>query len=60
MAPDGCTLLVNIQHPGETPGDVSDPADPTAFSRWPDAARDGRPRSATVAVRRRDGGWVGS
>jgi uncharacterized protein len=60
MAPDGRTMFVNIQHPGETPSDRSDPAEPGKFSRWPDFAPGGRPRSATVVIRRRDGGLVGT
>jgi secreted PhoX family phosphatase len=60
MTPDGRTMFVNIQHPGETPGDRSDPARPTAFSSWPDHRADGRPRSATVAIRKRDGGVIGT
>ena len=56
--PDGRTMFVNIQHPGETPGEISDPANPTRFSSWPDGGA--RPRSATVAIRRRDGGIVGT
>jgi secreted PhoX family phosphatase len=58
--PDNRTAFVNIQHPGETPGDRSDPAWPNRFSNWPDYAPDGRPRSATVAIRRKDGGIVGT
>jgi secreted PhoX family phosphatase len=57
FTPDGSTLFVNVQHPGEPAGDRSDPADPGKFSRWPDG---GRPRSATVVVRRIDGGVVGT
>ncbi len=57
--PDGRTMFVNIQHPGEA-GDRSDPADPRRHSNWPDHRPDGRPRSATVVIRRRDGGVVGS
>ncbi|MFT3663620.1 PhoX family protein [Piscinibacter sp.] len=57
MTPDGRTMFVNVQHPGETPGDRSDPDEPNRFSRWPFG---GRPRSATVAIRRRDGGPVGT
>jgi secreted PhoX family phosphatase len=57
FAPDGRTLFVNIQHPGEPPSDISDPADVNRFSRWPFG---GRPRSATVVVRREDGGVIGS
>ncbi|MFZ9298671.1 MAG: PhoX family protein [Hylemonella sp.] len=57
MTPDGKTLFINIQHPGETPAEVSDPSQPTRFSNWP---LGGRPRSATVAIRRTDGGLVGT
>ena len=60
FAPDMRTLFVNVQHPGETPSDRSDPADPMRYSAWPDGTDGGRPRSATVVVRRRDGGIVGS
>jgi secreted PhoX family phosphatase len=57
MAPDGRTLFVNIQHPGEPPSDRSVPNDITKYSTWPDG---GRPRSATLAIRREDGGLVGT
>ena len=60
LTPDGRTMFVNVQHPGETPSDRSDPADPGRYSRWPDFAPGGRPRSATVVIRRRDGGLVGT
>lgn len=60
LTPDGTTMFVNIQHPGETPSDRGDPAEPGKFSRWPDFAPGGRPRSATVVVRKRDGGVIGS
>jgi len=58
--PDGRTLFLNIQHPGESPSERSDPAHPQAVSSWPDGPAGGRPRSATVVVRRRDGGLVGT
>jgi secreted PhoX family phosphatase len=58
--PDGRTLFVNIQHPGESPSERSDPANPKAISSWPDGPAGGRPRSATVVVRRQDGGIVGT
>lgn len=48
MTPDARTLFVNVQHPGERM-----PSD------WPDGGG-ARPRSATVAIRRRDGGVIGS
>ena len=53
-------LFVNIQHPGEVSDVFSDPSDPLAVSRWPNGERDGRPRSATIAIRREDGGPIGS
>jgi secreted PhoX family phosphatase len=64
--PDGKTLFVNVQHPGETlaPADV---IDPTRYpSHWPGNAGYGaggamaRPRSATVAITKDDGGAIGS
>jgi hypothetical protein len=58
--PDNRTAFVNIQHPGEAPGDRSNPENPRAVSNWPDYAPDGRPRSSTVVVRRRDGGPIGT
>ena len=58
--PDGKTLFINVQHPGETAGDRSDPAEPGKFSNWPDYAPGGRPRSSTVAIRKLDGGFIGS
>jgi secreted PhoX family phosphatase len=59
MTPDGRTLFVNIQHPGEAPGDRTDPARPARYSHWPGSPGD-RPRSSTVVVRRLDGGPVGT
>ena len=58
--PDGRTLFVNIQHPGETPSEQSDPANPGRFSRWPDVLPGARPRSATLAIRKLDGGVIGA
>jgi uncharacterized protein len=55
--PDGRTMFLNIQHPGESPSEVSDPGNPGKISTWPFK---GRPRSATVVVRRRDGGLIGT
>jgi uncharacterized protein len=55
--PDGRSMFVNIQHPGETPSERADPAHPTAISAWPDG---GRPRSGTVVIRKVDGGVIGS
>ena len=68
--PDRKTMFVNIQHPGEVGSHPNKPAtyagdnwiarNPTAFSRWPDGSASQRPRSATVVVRRADGGVVGT
>ena len=47
LTPDGTTMFINVQHPGETPSDRSDPAEPGKFSNWPDfspAAGRARPR----------------
>ncbi|HEU4430021.1 MAG TPA: alkaline phosphatase PhoX, partial [Myxococcota bacterium] len=52
--PDKRTLFVNIQHPGEPASERNDPANPKAVSSWPDGPSGGRPRAATVAIRRRD------
>lgn len=56
--PDGRTLFVNIQHPGEggNPGNIT--------SNWPanqsgTAAAGTRPRSATITITKTDGGVVG-
>ncbi len=67
MAPDGKTMWVGIQHPGEG----STAADPTASSGWPATqwalASDGvtplppgRPRSGLVVITKDDGGVIGS
>jgi len=58
--PDGRTMFINIQHPGESPSERSDPKDPRRFSNWPDRNPNGRPRSATVVIRRNDGGVIGT
>ena len=62
LTPDLRTMFVNIQHPGEAPlphPGRNDPARPKAISSWPDGEAGGRPRSATIAIRRNDGGIVG-
>jgi secreted PhoX family phosphatase len=58
--PDGRTLFVNIQHPGESASERSDPKTPKAVSSWPDGAAGGRPRSATIVIRKQDGGVIGT
>jgi secreted PhoX family phosphatase len=54
--PDGKTLFVNVQHPGEsTAPDFSTGA---FGSHWPGGGSS-RPRSATIVITRNDGGEVG-
>jgi secreted PhoX family phosphatase len=54
--PDGRTLFVNIQHPGEN---TAPNYSTGAFgSHWPDGGVS-RPRSATIVITRDDGGMVG-
>ncbi|MGN6829220.1 PhoX family protein [Paucibacter sp. M5-1] len=67
MTPDGKTLFVGIQHPGED----APASNPELYSRWPASqwglASDGvtplpfgRPRSGVVVITKNDGGIVGS
>jgi secreted PhoX family phosphatase len=58
LTPDCTTLFVNIQHPGE----ADDAGATQPVSAWPDGQTPGSalPRSATVVVRREDGGRVGT
>ncbi len=74
LTPDSRTMFVNIQHPGELGSHPNAPRnangsvwsdnqiarDPTRFSRWPDGGTSGRPRSATVVIRKNDGGVIGT
>lgn len=60
FTPDRRAVFINIQHPGETASERSDPVNPQAISNWPDGPAGGRPRSATVVIRRKDGGAVGT
>jgi secreted PhoX family phosphatase len=53
-------MFINIQHPGETPSERSDPRESRRISNWPDFNPAGRPRSATVVIRRKDGAPVGT
>jgi secreted PhoX family phosphatase len=63
--PDGRTVFVNIQHPGESISKAN-VVDPTKYlSHWPGNAGYGaggssaRPRSATIVITRNDGGLIG-
>lgn len=67
MTPDGKTMFVGIQHPGED----STYTNPTQFSNWPQnqftvesdgvtVLPAGRPRSSVVVITKDDGGVIGS
>ena len=49
--PDQRTMFVNIQHPGEGAGNAS---------TWPEGPGIGKARSSTLAIRRDDGGVIGT
>jgi secreted PhoX family phosphatase len=68
MTPDQRTMFISIQHPGESttfwndlggPGNPGPPttSNPSTVSSWPYG---GRPRSATVVIRKLDGGRLGT
>lgn len=72
FTPDGKTMFINVQHPGEVGSHPNRPtppagvsmddfiaANPLAFSQWPNASG-GRPRSATVVITKDDGGVIGT
>ena len=58
--PDEKVLFVGIQHPGEAPSGNNDPANPTAFSTWPDGAGGDAPASALLAITKDDGAVIGT
>jgi secreted PhoX family phosphatase len=62
MTPDRRTMFINIQHPGEATTAIGAPTpeNPRAVSSWPDADPAGRPRAATVVIRKADGGVIGT
>jgi secreted PhoX family phosphatase len=67
MTPNGRTMFVGIQHPGED----ALAADPTQYSNWPQgqfatesdgitALPPGRPRSSVLVITKDDGGIIGT
>jgi len=71
FTPDRKSVFVNVQHPGEVGNHPNQPPqyagqgdnwlarNANAFSTWPGGAGSARPRSATVVVRRTNGGVIG-
>jgi hypothetical protein len=63
MTPDRRTMFVNVQHPGESTTfwnnlfGAPTTANPSTVSCWPFG---GRPRPATVVIRKTDGGKIGT
>jgi secreted PhoX family phosphatase len=63
ITPDQRTMFINVQHPGESTtywnelNGAPSPAQPTTVSSWPFG---GRPRPATVVIRKLDGGKIGT
>ncbi len=62
VTPDQQTMFVNVQHPGESTTAIGSPtpADPRVVGNWPDFDPAGRPRPATVVIRKIGGGVIGS
>jgi secreted PhoX family phosphatase len=60
FTPDGRTMFINVQHPGETRPSAATRPSRGAFPTGPTSARRGRPRSATVVIRKADGGVIGT
>jgi secreted PhoX family phosphatase len=62
FTPNGETLFVAVQHPGESEEDPSIPVatfeNPT--SRWPDFEPEMPPRPSVVVITKRGGGKIGS
>lgn len=59
MTPDGATLFVSVQHPGEPADDGLAKRLSNATTMWPDFAPGMPPRPSVVVFRRKAGGPIG-
>lgn len=58
FTPDGKTLFLSVQHPGDNNDLTSDFNTPV--TRWPDFKPNMPPRPSVLAIRKKDGGVIGS
>jgi secreted PhoX family phosphatase len=60
FTPDMTTLFVSIQHPGDEEVDGIRSTFDAPSTRWPDFKPDMPPRPSVIAIRRQDGGLIGT
>jgi hypothetical protein len=60
FTPDGKTLFVAVQHPGEDPDEDKAADVATATTRWPDFIEGEPPRPSIVVITKNDGGVIGT